>query len=252
MTSSLLPSASSLSDALARARDNAPYLKMLLEVQPELADLLDAENLDAAFDYCAQAGVKADNVRQKLRREKRALALTLAIGDLAGNLSLTDVITRLSDFADRALDEALADIYATRYPDAPLEGFSIIGLGKHGSRELNYSSDIDPIFIYDPERIPVRGREEPSDAARRIGQQLVEALNSRDADGYVFRVDMRLRPKRRAAIMNRARWRGSRRPISVPGPPPAIGIWGAIFSKRSIRSSGGGRWTTGRSAISDR
>ena len=194
MTSSLLPSASSLSDALARARDNAPYLKMLLEVQPELADLLDAENLDAAFDYCAQAGVKADNVRQKLRREKRALALTLAIGDLAGNLSLTDVITRLSDFADRALDEALADIYATRYPDAPLEGFSIIGLGKHGSRELNYSSDIDPIFIYDPERIPVRGREEPSDAARRIGQQLVEALNSRDADGYVFRVDMRLRP----------------------------------------------------------
>jgi len=167
---------------------------MLLEVQPELADLLDAENLDAAFDYCAQAGAKADNVRQKLRREKRALALTLAIGDLAGHLSLTEVITRLSDFADRALDEALTDIYATRYPDAPLEGFSIIGLGKHGSRELNYSSDIDPIFIYDPERIPVRGREEPSDAARRIGQQLVEALNSRDADGYVFRVDMRLRP----------------------------------------------------------
>ena len=67
-------------------------------------------------------------------------------------------------------------------------------MGKHGSRELNYSSDIDPIFIYDPDKIPVRGREEPSDAARRIGQQLVEALNSRDADGYVFRVDMRLRP----------------------------------------------------------
>lgn len=167
---------------------------MLLDVQPELADLLASDNLEAALEYCTMAGDKAGNVRQKLRREKRALALTLAIGDLAGRLSLTDVITQLSDFADRALDEALADIYATRYPDAPVEGFSIIGLGKHGSRELNYSSDIDPIFIYDPDKIPVRGREEPSDASRRIGQQLVEALHARDADGYVFRVDMRLRP----------------------------------------------------------
>lgn len=189
-----LPPVSSLAETLTRAKENAPYLKMLLEVQPELADLLASENLEAALEYCAGAGEKAENVRQKLRREKRALALTLAIGDLAGRLSLTDVITRLSDFADRALDEALADIYATRYPGAPVEGFSVIGLGKHGSRELNYSSDIDPIFLYDPDKIPVRGREEPSDASRRIGQQLVEALNARDADGYVFRVDMRLRP----------------------------------------------------------
>jgi len=189
-----LPERTTLQDALQRARSHAPFLAMAMQVQPELTDLLAAENLDGALDYCGRAGEGADNVRQKLRQEKRALALTLAIGDLAGQLSLTDVTNRLSDFADRALDEALADIYATRYPDAPLEGFSIIGLGKHGSRELNYSSDIDPIFIYDPEKIPVRGREEPSDAARRIGQQLVEALNSRDADGYVFRVDMRLRP----------------------------------------------------------
>ncbi|PHR16637.1 MAG: bifunctional [glutamate--ammonia ligase]-adenylyl-L-tyrosine phosphorylase/[glutamate--ammonia-ligase] adenylyltransferase [Sphingopyxis sp.] len=189
-----LPERTTLQDALQRARSHAPFLAMAMQVQPELTDLLAAEDLDGALDYCGRAGEGADNVRQKLRQEKRALALTLAIGDLAGQLSLTDVTNRLSDFADRALDEALADIYATRYPDAPLEGFSIIGLGKHGSRELNYSSDIDPIFIYDPEKIPVRGREEPSDAARRIGQQLVEALNSRDADGYVFRVDMRLRP----------------------------------------------------------
>ena len=190
----LMPAVSSLTDALARARENAPYLGMAMQVLPELTDLLAAENLEAALEYVRSAGDGAENVRQKLRREKRALALTLAIGDLAGQLSLTEVITRLSDFADRALNEALADIYASRYPDAPLEGFSIIGLGKHGSRELNYSSDIDPIFIYDPDKIPVRGKEEPSDAARRIGQQLVDALNARDADGYVFRVDMRLRP----------------------------------------------------------
>ncbi|WP_417620415.1 bifunctional [glutamine synthetase] adenylyltransferase/[glutamine synthetase]-adenylyl-L-tyrosine phosphorylase [Parasphingorhabdus sp.] len=189
-----LPEQTSLQDAIARARNHAPFLALAMEVQPELTDLLAADNLAAALEYVEAAGSGATNVRQKLRREKRALALTLAIGDLAGQLSLTDVITRLSDFADRALDEALADIYAIRYPDAQNEGFAIIGLGKHGSRELNYSSDIDPIFLYDPDKIPVRGKEEPSDAARRIGQQLVEALNARDADGYVFRVDMRLRP----------------------------------------------------------
>ena len=189
-----LPPVISLSDALKRARGNAPYLKSLMERQPELADLLNAENLQASLEWTAQAGVGAANVRQKLRREKQALALTLAIGDLAGQLSLTDIITRLSDFADRALDEALTDIFAERYPDAEPRGFTIIGLGKHGSRELNYSSDIDPIFLYDPGTIPTRGREEPADSSRRIGQQLVDALNTRDGDGYVFRVDMRLRP----------------------------------------------------------
>ena len=195
MSNSLIPSATSLADAMARAKENAPYLAMAMEVQPELTALLAEENLEAALDFISGVGADAENVRQKLRLEKRALALTLAIGDLAGQLSLTDVITKLSDFADRALDEALADIYAGRYPDAtPAQGFAVIGLGKHGSRELNYSSDIDPIFIYDPDSIPKRGKEEPSDAARRIGQGLVDALNARDADGYVFRVDMRLRP----------------------------------------------------------
>lgn len=189
-----LPEPTSLKDAIKRAQDHAPYLGMAMDVHPELTQLLADEDLKAAFAFVNAVGAGAENVRQKLRREKRALALTLAIGDLAGQLSLTDVVTQLSDFADRALDEALADIYVTRYPDADPAGFAVIGLGKHGSQELNYSSDIDPIFIYDPEKIPTRGKEEPSDAARRVGQQLVDALNARDADGYVFRVDMRLRP----------------------------------------------------------
>lgn len=184
----------SLTDALQRAQDNAPYLAMAMELLPELTALLREEKLDQAMSFVAEAGSKAQTVKQKLRHEKRALALTLAIGDLAGQLSLTDVITHLSDFADRALEEAITDIYAQRYPDADPSGFAVIGLGKHGSRELNYSSDIDPIFIYDPDKIPTRGREDHSDSSRRIGQKLVDYLNDRDEDGYVFRVDMRLRP----------------------------------------------------------
>lgn len=187
-------SQTSLNDALQRARDNAPYLAMAMELLPELTALLKEEKFDQVMSFVTEAGSKAQTVKQKLRHEKRALALALAIGDLAGQLSLTDVITHLSDFADRALDEAIADIYAQRYPDADPSGFAVIGLGKHGSRELNYSSDIDPIFVYDPDKIPTRGREDHSDSSRRIGQKLVEYLNDRDEDGYVFRVDMRLRP----------------------------------------------------------
>ncbi|MDZ7588975.1 MAG: bifunctional [glutamate--ammonia ligase]-adenylyl-L-tyrosine phosphorylase/[glutamate--ammonia-ligase] adenylyltransferase [Parasphingorhabdus sp.] len=179
--------------ALIRACQNAPFLKQLADSQPELTALLETEQLDAALAWGKNAGADAADVRQQLRREKKALALTLAVGDLAGALDLTAVTQHLSDFADQALNIALTDIYAARGRDR-VAGFAVIALGKHGSRELNYSSDIDPIFLYDPAQIPCRPREEPADAARRIGQALVEALSARDGDGYVFRVDMRLRP----------------------------------------------------------
>ena len=77
--------------------------------------------------------------------------------------------------------------------EAP-RGFAVLALGKHGSRELNYSSDIDPILIFDPETLPRRAREEPVEAAVRIGRRVVELLQARDGNGYVFRVDLRLRP----------------------------------------------------------
>ena len=67
-------------------------------------------------------------------------------------------------------------------------------LGKLGSRELNYSSDVDLLFLYDPATLPLKPREEPGQGALRIGNRLVELLQKRDAEGYVFRVDLRLRP----------------------------------------------------------
>jgi glutamate-ammonia-ligase adenylyltransferase len=67
-------------------------------------------------------------------------------------------------------------------------------LGKHGSRELNYSSDVDLLFLYDPATLPLKPREEPGQGALRIGNRLVELLQKRDSEGYVFRVDLRLRP----------------------------------------------------------
>ena len=133
-------------------------------------------------------------VQRRLRLDRRALALSVAIGDLAGVLDLTAVTHALSDFADRALDTAIRAAIMERTPDAPPVGFTGIALGKQGSRELNYSSDIDPILLYDPRTLPCRPREAPEDAAVRIARRVVELLQARDGDGYVLRVDLRLRP----------------------------------------------------------
>ncbi|WP_421020674.1 hypothetical protein, partial [Klebsiella pneumoniae] len=72
---------------------------------------------------------------RRLRLERRRLALRVAIGDLAGCDDLTAVTHALSDFADRALDSAIVTAIAERTPDAPVQGFTAIALGKQGSRE---------------------------------------------------------------------------------------------------------------------
>ncbi|ONF96233.1 bifunctional [glutamine synthetase] adenylyltransferase/[glutamine synthetase]-adenylyl-L-tyrosine phosphorylase [Sphingomonas jeddahensis] len=129
-----------------------------------------------------------------LRLARRRFALRVAIGDLAGVFDLTAVTNRLTDFADGALDLAIRTAITERTPDASPGGFVAIALGKQGSRELNYSSDIDPIFLFDPAVLPRRRNEEPVDAAVRIGRRVIELLQARDTDGYVLRVDLRLRP----------------------------------------------------------
>jgi glutamate-ammonia-ligase adenylyltransferase len=133
-------------------------------------------------------------VAQRLRLERRLVALDVALGDLSGALDLTQVTERLTAFADDVLDRAISAAIIERTPDASPQGFAAIALGKQGSRELNYSSDIDPIFLYDPLTLPTRPREDPADAAVRIGRRVLDLLQSRDGDGYVLRVDLRLRP----------------------------------------------------------
>jgi [glutamine synthetase] adenylyltransferase / [glutamine synthetase]-adenylyl-L-tyrosine phosphorylase len=179
-----------LAEAVVRARAHAPFLAMLLDREPALAAALQGGRLTLDLDAVAPDLP----VGTRLRRERRHLALGIAIGDLAGALDLSAVTGAQTDFADRALEAAIAAAIRERTPDAPSRGFAAIALGKQGSRELNYSSDIDPILIYDPDTLPRRPREEPADAAVRIAKRVVELLQARDADGYVLRVDLRLRP----------------------------------------------------------
>ena len=180
--------------AIGRARRHSPFLARALDRYPEITDWLRAGAWDDAASLAEHSGDAASTVQQALRFRRNAVALVAGIADLAGGWDLDRVTGYLSDFADIALDQALAAAFAERYPDEAPRGFAVIALGKHGSRELNYSSDIDPILIYDPATLPRNAREEPVEAAVRLARRMTELLTTRDGDGYVFRVDLRLRP----------------------------------------------------------
>ncbi len=182
-----------LADAMQRAARHAPFLAAAMERRPGLIDQLDNEGLDATLAALDEQNPDLP-VAEALRRRKNGLALVLALADLAGLVGVDRVTRVLSDFADQALDAALADIFARRTPGAEVQGFAVIALGKHGGQELNYSSDIDPIFLYDPANLPCRPREDAADAAQRIARQLIDLMSQRDGNGYVFRMDLRLRP----------------------------------------------------------
>jgi [glutamine synthetase] adenylyltransferase / [glutamine synthetase]-adenylyl-L-tyrosine phosphorylase len=179
-----------LNDALMRAESYSPYLRLLMARFPDtVAQLAAGELRETAPDIDP-----AFPIAQALRIAKAKQALTLAVGDLAGVLSLEDVMMQLSSFADRALGAAIGAAIEAHVPGVEPRGFAAIALGKHGGQELNYSSDIDPIFLFDPATLPHRSREEPAEAAVRIGRRVLELMQARDGDGYVFRVDVRLRP----------------------------------------------------------
>ncbi len=181
-------------DALSRARAHSGFLGRMAARHDEAARLLEKGDLAEAWNAANRAGDGASGTMQALRRRRGAIALVTAVADLAGAWDFEQVTGRLSDFADEAVEAALSAAFAERYPDDEPRGFAVIALGKHGSRELNYSSDIDPILVFDPETLPRRPREEPVEAAVRLGKRMTEILSARDGDGYVFRVDLRLRP----------------------------------------------------------
>ena len=180
--------------ALSRAAAHAPFLKRAMDNRAELVELLAAGKGDEALARAKTEGEGIEDTGVALRRERLSLALVLAVGDLAGAFDVVKVTGELTDFADRALDGAMLAVIRKRVEDADTSGFTALALGKQGANELNYSSDIDPILLFDPERLARRERDEPGEAAQRYARQLVEMLGQPTGDGYVMRVDLRLRP----------------------------------------------------------
>ena len=180
------------------ATRGAPRLTRLTEGDPDrlLADVL-AHAAESGTLTPGECGVA-------LRRLKAELHLLVALCDLGGAWPLDRVTTALSDFADAAVRAALASLAAEERsngrllggdPDAgPLPGLFVLALGKHGAGELNYSSDIDVSVFHEPSALPVAEGVDPDALAVRLTRALASLLQERTADGYVFRVDLRLRP----------------------------------------------------------
>lgn len=158
---------------------------------------------DMATDL-AENAARADLMRV-LRIGRRRTALLVAAADLANLWSLGQVTAALSAFAEAALGHAVAHLlreaagngaFALTDQADPARGSGLIvlGMGKLGSRELNYSSDIDLIVLYDGERITTDDPAALQTAFVRLARNLVQVLQERTADGYVFRTDLRLRP----------------------------------------------------------
>jgi len=181
------------SDALRRAREHSPFLARALEKQSELVELLEAGRGDDALAWAAKRGEHED-AGIGLRRHRYELAAALGVGDLAGAFPLSRVMSELSDFADHALDRAIRAAIFERTDEDSADGMIALALGKQGAHELNYSSDIDPILLYDRETLVCRERDDPGEVAQRYTRRVVKLLSENTQEGYVLRVDLRLRP----------------------------------------------------------
>jgi glutamate-ammonia-ligase adenylyltransferase len=179
-------------DAVTRAEGHSPFLRESLRAHSDIKDCFVDRGAETAVELALAAS--GDSLDARLRRQRSRLALAVALGDLAGEFSLEQVTAALSAFADQAIDDAIAAAISERVPDADPHGFAVIAMGKLGSRELNYSSDVDLILLFDPVTLPRRERDDSGEAAVRIGRRVIELLQQRTAEGYVARVDLRLRP----------------------------------------------------------
>ena len=196
---------------LDRALSFSRYAQRALTVAPALRDELGA-TLERSFAWVETASAldavaangDASRLAEALRSLRRRVFLHTLTRDLTGRAPFAEVVAAVTTLAERALDAAvalhtrvLADVHGMPTGDetgAPQQ-LIVIGMGKLGGGELNVSSDIDLVFVY-PEDGETSGARRISNREffDRLGQRIIAAISHVDGNGYVFRVDMRLRP----------------------------------------------------------
>src|SRR5436309_5789785 len=199
----LFGSSQFLADALRRRPNLLAWLLEPRTMRQWLADDLEADLAQTLAPFAArEARMNA------LRRFKYRQLLRIASRDLLGDADLTVTTEELSRLADVCLAEAwrLADATLRAQYGAPLDGdgaetaLAVVGMGKLGGDELNYSSDIDLMFVYGADGETEGGSEgrlANGDYFARLVREIVALLESVTEEGYAFRLDLRLRPEGR-------------------------------------------------------
>ncbi len=151
-----------------------------------------------------EAATMADAMHH-LRIYKQQAALFIALCDLAGVWQLPRVVTAITEAADTSLAAAVTWLFRTGAEKGDIlpddkddpdknSGYIVLAMGKQGAHELNYSSDVDLIVFFDKARTKLRDGLDPSSYLVRLTRHLAKMMQEYTADGYVFRVDFRLRP----------------------------------------------------------
>jgi [glutamine synthetase] adenylyltransferase / [glutamine synthetase]-adenylyl-L-tyrosine phosphorylase len=194
--------------AAATAARTSPFLCRLLADLPKLTDELAGSSAAVAFSKRLGSLKRARNkladkpaIAKILRRTRAEVALLVALADIAGHWSVMEAAAALSLFAEAAIDLALRAAIApllarhafnvTTYEAC---GLACLALGKLGAGELNYSSDVDLIFLFDEVVLTTANGDDPLELLLRVVRDFTDLLQTRDANGYVLRVDLRLRP----------------------------------------------------------
>ena len=210
--SALVAAYPALAKTLAGIAKSAPYIWQLARADPaRLSQLL---SNDPETEWTARLSALRENagaatgtaaIMRVLRWGKAEAALLIALADIGGVWPVERVTAALTDFADCALaavvrhllgDAARHGKLTGRDPDDPAagSGYVVLAMGKMGGAELNFSSDIDLMVFFDPAAGALARNLEPVPFFVRVTRDLVKLLQERTADGYVFRVDLRLRP----------------------------------------------------------
>ncbi len=198
-------------DFLETVFSAAPYLARLAMRRVDTLARLFTEDAgdvaDALITALPEAGADAPDIASlgdRLRRAKADMHLVTALADLAGVWSLDEATSRLSAFADAAVQAGLHGLVREAAGrgrlnppgDAanPLPGLFVLAMGKMGADELNYSSDIDLVIFYDRDMLEMPEGVDAERVLPRLVQRLVRLLQDPTSEGYVFRTDLRLRP----------------------------------------------------------
>ncbi len=195
-----------MADLIFGAAGSSPYLKGLLARQGDwLAVALDDPELAVQSVLAGIVELPADQLAPGLRQAKARIALLTALADLGGVWALETVTYALTRLAETAVDTCLKSLVRAEIGRGKLPGLTpddattaggmvVIAMGKMGAFELNYSSDIDLICLFDETRFAPDDIPDARAAFVRVTRRMTALLSDNTADGYVFRTDLRLRP----------------------------------------------------------